>query len=47
LVKLCWLVAYVDLKALDAQFNNDELGASAYDPRFMLKACAQQRISAS
>jgi transposase len=27
----------LDLSALDAQFNNDEVGASAYDPRVMLK----------
>ena len=27
----------LDLTALDAQFNNDEVGASAYDPRVMLK----------
>ena len=27
----------LDLKPLDAQFNNDEVGASAYDPRVMLK----------
>jgi transposase len=27
----------LDLSALDAQFKNDELGASAYDPRVMLK----------
>ena len=27
----------LDLSALDAQFKNDDVGASAYDPRFMLK----------
>lgn len=27
----------LDLKPMDAQFNNDEVGASAYDPRVMLK----------
>ena len=27
----------LDLKTMDAQFNNDEVGASAYDPRVMLK----------
>jgi transposase len=27
----------LDLGPLDAQFNNDEIGASAYDPRVMLK----------
>jgi transposase len=27
----------LDLTALDAQFNNDDVGASAYDPRVMLK----------
>ncbi|TAH10886.1 MAG: hypothetical protein EAZ11_11095 [Curvibacter sp.] len=27
----------LDLTPLDAQFNNDEVGASAYDPRVMLK----------
>lgn len=27
----------LDLRPLDAQFNNDEVGASAYDPRVMLK----------
>ena len=27
----------LDLTALDAQFKNDEVGASAYDPRVMLK----------
>jgi transposase len=27
----------LDLRALDAQFKNDEVGASAYDPRVMLK----------
>lgn len=27
----------LDLCALDAQFNNDDVGASAYDPRVMLK----------
>lgn len=27
----------LDLSALDAQFKNDEVGASAYDPRVMLK----------
>jgi transposase len=27
----------LDLKPLDAKFNNDEVGASAYDPRVMLK----------
>jgi transposase len=27
----------LDLKPLDAQFKNDEVGASAYDPRVMLK----------
>jgi Transposase DDE domain/Transposase domain (DUF772) len=27
----------LDLSALDAKFNNDEVGASAYDPRVMLK----------
>jgi transposase len=27
----------LDLSALDAKFNNDEVGASAYDPRLMLK----------
>jgi transposase len=27
----------LDLSALDSQFNNDEVGASAYDPRVMLK----------
>lgn len=27
----------LDLTAMDAQFNNDEVGASAYDPRIMLK----------
>ena len=27
----------LDLTALDARFNNDEVGASAYDPRVMLK----------
>lgn len=26
-----------DLRALDARFCNDETGASAYDPRVMLK----------
>ena len=27
----------LDLTALDARFHNDETGASAYDPRVMLK----------
>ena len=27
----------LDLAPLDAQFKNDEVGASAYDPRVMLK----------
>ena len=27
----------LDLSALDAKFKNDETGASAYDPRVMLK----------
>ena len=27
----------LDLSALDARFNNDDTGASAYDPRVMLK----------
>ena len=27
----------LDLSALDAKFKNDEVGASAYDPRVMLK----------
>ena len=27
----------LDLSALDARFNNDHTGASAYDPRVMLK----------
>ncbi len=27
----------LDLSALDAQFNNEKVGASAYDPRVMLK----------
>jgi len=27
----------LDLSALDAKFSNDEVGASAYDPRVMLK----------
>ena len=27
----------LNLTALDAQFKNDEVGASAYDPRVMLK----------
>ena len=27
----------LDLKAMDAKFKNDEVGASAYDPRVMLK----------
>jgi hypothetical protein len=27
----------LDLKPLDAQFKNDEVGASAYDPRVMLE----------
>jgi transposase len=27
----------LDLSALDARFRNDETGASAYDPRVMLK----------
>ena len=27
----------LDLSGLDARFNNDEVGASAYDPRVMLK----------
>ena len=27
----------LDLSALDARFKNDEVGASAYDPRVMLK----------
>ena len=27
----------LDLTAMDARFNNDEVGASAYDPRVMLK----------
>ena len=27
----------LDLSALDAKFRNDETGASAYDPRVMLK----------
>ncbi len=27
----------LDLSALDARFKNDEVGASAYDPRAMLK----------
>ena len=27
----------LDLTSLDAQFKNDEVGASAYDPRVMLK----------
>ena len=27
----------LDFSALDARFNNDEVGASAYDPRVMLK----------
>ena len=27
----------LDLNALDAQFKNDEVGASAYNPRVMLK----------
>jgi len=39
----------LDLKPLDAQFKNDEVGASAYDPRVMLKivllACSQGLIS--
>lgn len=35
---LNYLVDYeLDLKPLDAQFKNDEVGASAYDPRVMLK----------
>ncbi len=28
----------LDLAALDARFANDEVGASAYDPRVMLKS---------
>ena len=27
----------LDLSSLDAKFKNDEMGASAYDPRVMLK----------
>ena len=27
----------LDLSAMDAEFKNDEVGASAYDPRVMLK----------
>ena len=27
----------LDLSAMDAKFRNDEVGASAYDPRVMLK----------
>jgi transposase len=35
---LNYLVDYeLDLKPLDARFKNDEVGASAYDPRVMLK----------
>ena len=41
----------LDLRPLDAQFNNDEVGASAYDPRVMLKmvllAYSQGMISSS
>ncbi len=29
----------LDLSALDAQFKNDEVGASAYDPRVMVEDC--------
>ena len=44
------LVDYeLDFSALDARFNNDETGASAYDPRVMLKivllACSRGLIS--
>ncbi len=39
----------LDLSALDARFNNDEVGASAYDPRVMLKivllACSRGLVS--
>ena len=35
---LSYLVDHeLNLRPLDAQFNNDEVGASAYDPRVMLK----------
>ena len=35
---LNYLIDYeLDLSALDAKFKNDEVGASAYDPRVMLK----------
>jgi len=35
---LSYLVDHeLDLVPLDAQFKNDEVGASAYDPRVMLK----------
>ncbi len=38
-VALDHLVGYEpDLSGLDAHFNNDEVGASAYDPRVMLAA---------
>lgn len=41
----------LDLRPLDAQFNKDEVGASAYDPRVMLKmvllAYSQGMISSS
>ncbi len=31
----------LDLSALDERFNNDEVGAVAYDPRVMLKIVLQ------
>jgi hypothetical protein len=31
----------LDLTAMDTRFKNDEVGASAYDPRVMLKRCCQ------
>lgn len=36
----------LDLSALDARFNNDEIGASAYDPRVMLKTVLPTRFRA-
>ena len=37
----------LDLGALDAQFKNDEVGASAYDPRAMLKIVLLRSHAAS
>ena len=36
-IALDHLVYELDVAGLDANFNNDEVGASAYDPRVMLK----------